>query len=138
MKINARNKGQRGEREIIDILQPIVDKAYSEKGIPPPELTRNLIQSYSGGDDIEGLPWLSIEVKRRETLNVDTWWEQTIKQSAKRKGSQPALLYRANHQKWRARLLVPIAENPHVVEVSLATFLEWFSYQLSEYLDSYL
>lgn len=77
----SRNKGQRGEREVIKLLQPTVSKVYMEAGFPSLELTRNLSQSQNGGFDIAGLDWLALEVKYQETENVKGWWEQACRQA---------------------------------------------------------
>lgn len=77
----SRNKGQRGEREVIKLLQPTVSRVYVEAGFPMPELTRNLSQSREGGFDISGLDWLALEVKYQETENVKGWWEQACRQA---------------------------------------------------------
>lgn len=37
-----------------------------------------------GGEDLVGLPWYSIEIKRVETLAVATWWEQAVRQAARK------------------------------------------------------
>lgn len=77
----SRNKGQRGEREVVKLLQPIVDKVYGSLGLTPPVLERNLMQSHKGGFDIAGLHWMALEVKYQETLNVGMWWNQTLAQA---------------------------------------------------------
>src|SRR5438045_4158293 len=73
----SRNKGKRAERQVIDLLQPIVDHCYKEAGLKPLLLQRNTVQSDQGGFDIIGLEWLALEVKHQEILNVDAWWQQT-------------------------------------------------------------
>lgn len=77
----SRNKGQRGEREVIALLQPTVDRLYVQAGYPTPILARNLSQSREGGFDIAGLEWLAIEVKYQENENVKGWWEQACRQA---------------------------------------------------------
>lgn len=77
----SRDKGQRGEREVIKVLQPTVSKVYIEAGLPAPELARNLSQTRDGGFDIKGLEWMALEVKYQESENIKAWWEQTCRQA---------------------------------------------------------
>jgi hypothetical protein len=77
----ARNKGQRGEREVIAVLQPIVNRVYLKYSFEPPLLKRNLLQTREGGFDIMGLEWMALEVKYQEHENVNGWWRQTCKQA---------------------------------------------------------
>lgn len=87
----SRNKGQRGEREVIKLLQPTVTRCYMEKGLDVPSLERNLMQSRAGGFDIVGLEWMALEVKRQEVLNVNLWWKQTCAQAGTDLLGQPLL-----------------------------------------------
>ena len=103
MTINSRSKGGRGEREVIALLQPIVDDVYRQAGKQPPQLQRNSMQANGlGGCDIVGLPWLAIECKRCETLQLDKWWQQCCSQA--QKGAMPVLVYRQSKQPWKVRL----------------------------------
>lgn len=77
----SRDKGQRGEREVIKVLQPTVSRVYIEAGLPVPELARNLSQTREGGFDIQGLEWMALEVKYQETPNLKAWWDQTCRQA---------------------------------------------------------
>jgi hypothetical protein len=76
MGLMGLNKGKRAEREIVGLLQPVVNAVYAAAGITPPLLQRNTLQSDRGGYDIVGLDWFAPEVKRCETLSLRTWWEQ--------------------------------------------------------------
>lgn len=101
----SRNKGKRGEREIIAILQPVVTEAYKTRGYPDdwvPVLKRNTMQSDGGGFDIHGLEWCALEVKRAETLCLPAWWRQTLRQAGETK--HPVLAYRQNGNPWRFRM----------------------------------
>lgn len=99
----SRDKGQRGEREVIQLLQPVVNRVFAEVGREPPKLERNLMQSREGGHDLVGLEWLALEVKRHETLSVGSWWEQTKKQAGTSK--VPVLFYRQNGQRsWKVMM----------------------------------
>lgn len=123
----ARTKGQNGEREIVKILQPIVEKYYPEE-----EVGRNLEQTRSGGHDIAGVPGFAVEVKRHENLNVKAWWKQTIEQAV-RAQCRPVLLYRPNRKPWRAVIsmyemmpTVVSTDYSMTLDMSLEAFLIWF------------
>ena len=83
-KINVRNKGAAGEREIAEILQRVVNEVYTICGQKAPKLRRNVEQSQVGGEDLVGLPWYSFEVKRVERVDLDRWWAQTCVQAARK------------------------------------------------------
>ena len=107
MAINARSKGQRGEREIIDLLQPHVNEVSIYNQMDPPLLQRNTLQSDQGGFDIVGLPMLAIEVKRVESDTpgaLASWWAQAVKQSTPT--AEPILIYRMNARPWLVRMYV--------------------------------
>lgn len=130
----SRNKGQRAEREIVKLLQPVVNKVYGERGEEPPELGRNLAQSHKGGCDIFGLPWISIEVKHHEQEQLGPWWEQAKRQAGP--DQVPVLLHRRNHAKWRCRMFgnLPILPDKQLrvpVDISLEAFLFWFELRLT-------
>ena len=105
MPINARSKGQRGEREIIDLLQPHVNEVSEYNQVEPPLLQRNQMQSHKGGFDIVGLPGFALEVKRVETEQpgqIAKWWDQAKRQAGK--DLEPVLLYRTNKRPWKVRV----------------------------------
>ena len=90
-----RTKGATGEREFINIVKRLTDHAVV--------LNRNLDQSRSGGDDLNGHHLFSFEIKRRKTVTdamVTGWWLQTVDQAV-RKGKQPVLAWRQDKQAWR-------------------------------------
>lgn len=105
MPINARSKGQRGEREVIDLLQPHVNEVSQYNQLEPPLLQRNTLQSHQGGFDIVGLPGFALEVKRVETEQpgqVAKWWEQAKRQAGS--DLEPVLFYRVNKKPWKVRV----------------------------------
>jgi hypothetical protein len=123
----SRDKGQRGEREVIDLLQPIVDTAYKAAGREPPQLKRtSSMQADGGGCDVHGLPWLALEVKRCETLQIESWWRQCCEQA--KPGQLPVLVYRQNKRGWRVKLLLQAAVTNTLlaVDVSAIDFLTYF------------
>jgi len=85
----SRNKGQRGEREIIELIRMAT-------GIT---MKRNLNQVRNGGHDLIGIDGIAIEVKRQEKLAINSWWSQTEKQ-AKVTNAIPILAYRQSKKKW--------------------------------------
>lgn len=96
----AVSKGKRGEREVCDELQPIVDTVATSLGMAAPRIRRNLQQSGDGGEDIIGLPWYAIEVKRCETLALDRWWQQCVTQ-ARRKAAMASAWDDLTRGGWR-------------------------------------
>lgn len=163
----SRDKGQRGEREVIKVLQPTVSKVYIEAGMQPPDMARNLSQTREGGFDIVGLDWLALEVKYQEGEQVNKWWMQTCRQAgvsvygvtedtssttgevakSSGKGSRimtrtPILFYRANREQWSVMLLGRLfTEKSQIrtpVRVNLAQFLPWFELKLREEVDKIL
>lgn len=96
----AVSKGKRGEREVCDELQPVVDSVATSLGMTAPRIRRNLQQSGDGGEDILGLPWYAIEVKRCETLALDKWWQQCVTQ-ARRKAAMATAWDDLSRGGWR-------------------------------------
>lgn len=128
----SRDKGQRGEREAIAILQPVIDDVFFNTGIKTPVLKRNLMQPFEGGYDLIGLGWIALEVKRQERLNVNAWWKQALKQC--KVGQEPVLMYRKNRQKWQVMMLVDIHHTglQCAATLDIDCFLEYFKLRLQE------
>lgn len=127
----AQAKGARGEREVIKLLQPIIDAAFEAVGKESPLLQRNQMQSHKGGYDIIGLDWLALEVKHQETLLIHQWWCQTLKQAGEEK--VPVLIYKQNRVKWRVVMygFLPCGGDwldwPRTpVDITLEAFLVYF------------
>ena len=106
---SSRNKGARGEREIIGLHQPIVDEVCDKLGQPRLVLRRNADQRFAKKQyDLIGVPWIAMEVKRVENLSGrGRWWKQTL--DATRENQIPALFYRPNHYPWTVRTRLPIS-----------------------------
>lgn len=103
MPINIRSKGQSGEREVADQLNLIILTVLKELDIPIPEkaiIQRNQNQSAVGGSDLSNTFGLAIEIKRHETLSINTWWRQCVT-SAERNNEIPVLIFRQNRKAWR-------------------------------------
>lgn len=91
-KINSRSKGKRGELEIAHLFQ---NHGFgARRG-----------QQFSGlqGDaDVVGVPYLHLEVKRTEKLNLDKAMEQSQRDA--REGEIPTVVHRKDRQEWRITL----------------------------------
>lgn len=142
-KINVRAKGQRGEREVVSMLQSIVDRVIAQineirvregqerVGLDPGshQILRNQLQSAVGGADLVGIDWLAPEIKYQEVEKLNEWWAQTVRQT--KPGQVGVLIHRRNNQKWRVRMLGKLAliDGRHVtcpVDIGLDAFLLWF------------
>lgn len=129
MSTFAKNKGVTGEREVIGILQNFLFSLAQEHGLDAPQLKRNLEQSRGEGSDVVGLDWLALEVKRRETLQLNSWWEQVVK--AALPGQTPVVMFRQNKQPWQIITMAELSV-PQTGQVILARAIipatEWYDY----------
>lgn len=133
----SREKGKKGEREVIGILQPIVSDVYSALGFSEeetPRLQRNTLQSDGGGFDVVGLHWMALEVKLVEQQNVEAWWRQTLAQCGQRQ--TPVLFYRRNKVEWKVRCLVTMQAGgvwlTAPATLAVPDWLRWFRAKLIE------
>lgn len=149
MGANARDKGQRGEREIADMLNLIVSEVRSSKGYPPFEtrdglFQRNQNQTAVGGSDLSNPLSLEIEVKRQEQLSINAWWKQTLESAARTDGI-PILIFKQKYKPWRVVMLGSIPLQPASassyrtmegvrVELSVDDFKTWFRTYYSRFL----
>ena len=112
----ARNKGQRGERELCDLL--------ARELALPDGVRRNLEQVRSGGADIMEIAGYAFEVKRVEVLAVNTWWQQALRQAGAR---TPVLAYRQNRKQWH--FCIPAStlgiDDPGYLTVDKNIFFKW-------------
>ena len=140
-KINARAKGQTGEREVADMLNGAVFRATGVYG----DFKRNLQQTQDGGFDLfsEVFPFFAFEVKRVEALTpglLEKFWEQATRQATTAttmtsRGTSaylPVLIYRRNRNPWRVRTYGSLVwcTKSLVIDVSQADFLHWFEEQI--------
>jgi hypothetical protein len=131
--INGRNKGARGEREIITILQRTVDSVLGDAAFT---LKRNLEQTRDGGADIAGASAVydivSFEIKRQERLLLNTWWKQTLKQ-ARNSERLPVLIYKQSRGKWTVVMLGHAYRNKKVIKITITLddFLDWYKQKLT-------
>lgn len=133
-RINIRQKGANGERELATELNVIVNQLLTKHGIRVPDkpiIQRNQNQTAVGGNDLSNCFGIGIEVKRQEQLSVNKWWEQCVKSCAKN-AEFPVLIYRQNKQAWRVVMhcwvQLPVGSVAMMVrgEVSWQFFLQWF------------
>lgn len=136
-KINARSKGQRGEREIVKSLQEQVDSIHRLYHQEPITLQRNALQAHLGGADLHGLEGFAVEVKFCENETLGSWWAQCLRQAEKLK-AVPVLIYRASFQPWTVKLRL-FANTPKDMDqiemdvtVSWEDFIVWFKDAYSE------
>lgn len=134
--MKSKNKGRIGEREIINLLQPIVDEQYKlYSSLQIPLLERNLNQSNKGGYDIIGLDWIALEIKRQETLQLKQWWAQTIQQA--KIYQKPVLLFRQSNKPWQVLIEATIGHGVFIpAQISIDSFLEWFKLKLKDELTN--
>ena len=136
MKINPQQKGKQAEREIARMLNRLVSEIRLKNGLKGylkcDELfQRNQNQSAVGGSDISNLLGLAIEVKRQETLSIDSWWKQCCASAGRTKGI-PVLMFRQSRKPWRVCLPghIPVANGLILenikVEINLEVFCLWF------------
>lgn len=90
-RINSRQKGAAGERELAEFLR---DRGYSAR--------RG--QQFSGGTDspdvlCPDLPGIHLEVKRVEAGNLYTWLSQAQRDAGKK---VPLVVHRRNKKEWVA------------------------------------
>lgn len=130
-------KGKRAEREMANILNPILVKLVKEIGCDPVALKRNLAQSQQGGFDLEGLPWIAIEIKHHKAVSISSWWAQTLRQAGPRVDTpfsydrEPVLIWKQHGGQWKVRMIgrlfIETGRSLYsVVDISLEAFLVWF------------
>jgi hypothetical protein len=107
MGINIRQKGAEGERQVAKALNAVLADVLTRNDWSPEAVNactnciqRNQNQSAVGGNDLNNVFGLGIEVKRQEDLSVNSWWSQCV-QGAARNKEFPVLVYRQNHGAWR-------------------------------------
>ena len=94
MSINGKQKGTRGELELV--------KKLKEYGY---DCKRSVQYCGANGDaDVIGLEGIHIECKRVERLNIDDAMLQAIRD--RREGEFPAVFHRKNNGKWMVTMLL--------------------------------
>ena len=118
MSLNARSKGNSGEREFCQWIGANFDLDFL------PE--RNLEQVRNGGTDVI-LPPFGFEVKRRESLDLDSWWIQ-VKNDCERHDLDliPVVAFRQNRKGWQFLISGSnIGLDFGYVRINKKCFLKW-------------
>lgn len=89
-------KGKKAEREVANLVRDLLKE---EHGLEV-QMSRKIEQSRDGGFDLDGLPYMAVEVKRREKLSLGAWWKQTCEQAEPLR-LIPVLAYRLSRQEWK-------------------------------------
>ena len=144
----ARDKGARGEREVLNAMQRVVDKVISElrlerakvgrEGPDQLQLLRNSLQSAVGGYDLVGIDWIAVEVKRQEKELLQPWWNQTLESIRNKPSLMPVLVHRGNGLSWKVRMygyllagdLSAPVKIKCPVDITFDAFLIWFEWEL--------
>lgn len=133
-------KGKRAERSVASALNPILERLVGLVGCDPVKLKRNLAQTQQGGFDLEGLPWIAIEIKHHKQVSLPAWWRQCCQQAGcdelgspivGRSFREPVLIWKQHGGKWNVRMIGRLEIEPGrrlraVVDVSWDAFLVWF------------
>ena len=91
-KINSKAKGKRGELEIAHIMQEYgFDARRSQQ-----------FAGINNDADVVGVPYLHLEIKRVEALNLDKAMEQSQRDA--KEGEIPVVVHRKDRQDWRITL----------------------------------
>ncbi len=129
--LSSLQKGKRAEREIVKLLQPVLNKVTDELGMEEILIQRNTLQSHKGGYDLVGVSWMAPEVKMHETFSLPSWWRQTVEQC--KAGQEAVLFYRKSHVKWRVRMRMYAALGDQrffcVSDISMEDFLVYFEHK---------
>lgn len=89
----SRNKGKRGELEIVKILKVA--------GFEKAQRSAQYCGNTGDAPDVEGLPGIHIEVKRVERLNLRKAYEQAVNDSKENGNNEiPVVFHRGSYQPW--------------------------------------
>lgn len=139
----SKQKGKQGEKEVVMLLQQVIDELYLPINCRP--ILRQTEKS--SGFDLTGVHGLAFEVKRRETLQLNQWWLQAkaqaltaTQQDTRGAKWRPVLIYRQNRQPWRVRtyamldlpLVSPCQQVEVVSDMDFDQFLVWFKLYIQQ------
>jgi len=137
---NSRAKGARAERDIAAVFKATMEKVEGEvltshgiEATHSENVRRTAKPMFSQGEDLAGVPEISIEVKHVEANLIEAHWQQCLKQ-AKVRERFPVLCYKKNHRPWRVRTYTSL-QNPSrsavmqwiVADYDLEQFLKWYA-----------
>lgn len=83
----SRNKGKRGELELVHYLR---DRGF--------EVRRGKV--FYGESDLVGLDGIHVEAKRTEKLNIHKAMEQSVAEAQKKGDGIPVVMFRRNRGRW--------------------------------------
>ena len=86
---SSQQKGSRGERELVEILN-----GYGY------QTQRGGSETFGTIPDIIGLPEIHIECKRCEKVRLSEWMNQAVKDSERFGDGLPAVFHRKNRSDW--------------------------------------
>ncbi len=132
------DKGRAAEREVVNMLQEILDYCWGTVKLEAPRLQRRGLGF--AGQDIIGLEWLAIEVKFHKQPQVETWWKQCVEQAKRINGgmAEAVLAYKTNHKPWRVRMMGRLGADGRryaVVDISWDDFGWWFHDKVMKEVD---
>lgn len=131
MSASQRNKGKAAEVEVYHWLNETVATVVG----PGKWFQRNQNQTASSGSDLTNPFRLSVEIKRHETLSINSWWAQCTR-SAKAESGVPVLLYRQSRQPWRAVVeMTDCYDDSYTVTMSADNFERWLKSYVTRYAD---
>jgi hypothetical protein len=128
-------KGKRAEREVANMLNPIIERVCLREGVDVQKLQRNLKQVQQGGFDLDGLDWIAPEIKHHKTPALNSWWDQTVRQAGMKR--IPVLIWKQHGGKWKVRMRgqMPLCNGQAIRAVIdlpvIDQFLVWFELELT-------
>jgi hypothetical protein len=142
-RINSKHKGRRGEQEVAILLRGWINEVYEELGLPladMPKIERNLMQVGGmhrsvGQQDLIGLDWIAVEVKRVENeggYQMREWWEQAKSQA--HGAQEPILFWRLNGRTWNIKMYAFMMAGDTKIRAPVVItdniFAVWFKHKL--------
>ena len=91
--MNSRTKGKRGELEAAHILKK---HGYDTR-------RGQQFAGINGDADVVGLPYIHLEIKRVEKLNIDDALQQSVRDA--RDAEIPVVMHRKNRTEWKITML---------------------------------
>lgn len=91
--MNSRDKGKRGELEAAHVLKK---HGYDTR-------RGQQFAGINGDADVVGLPYIHLEIKRVEKLNIDDALQQSIRDA--KDEEIPVVMHRKNRTKWKITML---------------------------------
>ena len=92
--MNSKSKGKRGELELAELLR--------HAGHADARRSAQYCGNTGDAPDITGVDGLHIECKRAEQVRDEVFLQQAERDA--RKGEIPVVMYRRNHEEWKANL----------------------------------